>query len=98
MRRMMPATGAILCALTLAGAAQQPVLRFEVASIRPSNSVLTYAVIPRKNPDRYALTNASLVDLIRDAYSVRELDVAGGPDWIRRERFDVMAIAPESQS
>jgi uncharacterized protein (TIGR03435 family) len=96
MRRML-LTIAVLCALTLASAAQQPVLRFEVASIRPSNSVLTYAVIPRKNPDRYALTNASLLDLIRDAYSVRELDVEGGPDWIRRERFDIMAIAPESQ-
>ena len=87
----------ILCAFsTVVGVAQQQP-RFEVASIRPSNSVLTYAVIPRKNPDRYALTNASLLDLIRDAYSVRELAVAGGPDWIRRERFDIMAIAPESQ-
>ena len=87
----------VLCALTLTGEAQQPPPRFEIASIRPSNSDLTYAVVPRKNPDRYALTNASLLDLIRDAYSVRELAVAGGPDWVRRERFDVMAVAPGSQ-
>jgi uncharacterized protein (TIGR03435 family) len=90
----------VLCALGGGvGIAQQPAtpLRFEVASIRPSKSDLTYAVVPRKNPDRYALTNASLLDLIRDAFSVRELAVAEGPDWIRRERFDVMATAPESQ-
>jgi uncharacterized protein (TIGR03435 family) len=86
----------VLCVFATVVVAQQQ-LRFEVATIRPSTSVFTYAVVPPRNPGRYALTNASLLDLIRAAYSVRELAVAGGPDWLRRERFDVIATAPASQ-
>ena len=36
MRRIVP-TLAVLCALTLTGAAQQPLPRFEVASVKPSS-------------------------------------------------------------
>jgi len=43
---------------------------------------------------RYELRNATLVDLIRTAWSVDADKVAGGPDWFDTNRFDVIATAP----
>ena len=79
-------------------AAQQPATppRFEVASIRPNKSPATYPTVTGRSPGRYAITSATLVDLIRDAYSFRWSSVVGGPDWVRLERFDIVATAPGS--
>jgi uncharacterized protein (TIGR03435 family) len=43
---------------------------------------------------RYELRNATLVDLIRTAWSVDADKVVGGPDWLDTDRFDVIASAP----
>ena len=43
---------------------------------------------------RYELRNATLVDLIRTAWSVDADKVVGGPDWLDTDRFDVIATAP----
>ena len=43
---------------------------------------------------RYELRNATLVDLIKTAWSVDADAVAGGPDWLDSDRFDVIAKAP----
>lgn len=43
---------------------------------------------------RYELLNATLVDLICAAWGVDADDVAGGPDWLDVDRFDVIATAP----
>ena len=42
----------------------------------------------------YELRNATLVDLIRTAWSVDADKVAGGPDWLDTNRFDAIAKAP----
>src|SRR5579863_10001801 len=47
---------------------------------------------------RYELRNASLVDLIRTAWSVDADKVVGGPDWLDTDRFDVIATAPPSST
>jgi len=77
-------------------AAQQTAPAFETASIKPSKSVATYPTVTGRSPDRYALSNASLIDLIREAYRVRASSVVDGPDWARRERFDIVAVARAS--
>jgi uncharacterized protein (TIGR03435 family) len=89
----------VLC--TLGGAvsiAQQPPapVRFEVASIRPSKSVATYPTVTGRSPGRYAIANATIVNLIVEAYAFRWSSVVGGPDWIHRERYDIVATAPGS--
>src|SRR5262245_55603674 len=45
---------------------------------------------------RYELHNATMVDLIRTAYSVDAERVLGGPSWLELDRFTVMAKAPQS--
>src|SRR5439155_12340049 len=47
---------------------------------------------------RYDLRKATMLDLIRTAYGVPADSVIGGPNWLERDRFDVIAKAPESTS
>jgi uncharacterized protein (TIGR03435 family) len=47
---------------------------------------------------RYDLRNATMLDLIRAAYDVDPDTVVGGPIWLERDRFDVIAKAPPSTS
>ncbi|HEX6313489.1 MAG TPA: TIGR03435 family protein [Gemmatimonadaceae bacterium] len=83
---------AILCALTLTGAAQQARPRFEVASIRPVSPSATFRGSPLNiRPDTFSATNHSVLQLIRVAYGVLERQVLDGPGWIRTERFSVTA-------
>src|SRR5262249_32377344 len=43
---------------------------------------------------RYELRNATMVDLIKIAYSVTDEKVFGGPSWLATDRFDVIAKTP----
>ncbi len=45
---------------------------------------------------RYELHNATAVDLIRTAWGVDAESVTGGPDWLDLNRYDVIAMAPET--
>src|SRR5947209_8400929 len=47
----------------------------------------------------YDLRNATMVDLIRTAYSINDPDlIVGGPPWLERTRFDIAAKAPQGTS
>ena len=43
---------------------------------------------------RYELHNATLPDLIGTAWGVDTDKVVGGPAWLDRDQFDVIAVAP----
>ena len=43
---------------------------------------------------RYQFKNATMVDLISDAYGVEPQKVVGGPFWLETDRFDILAKAP----
>jgi uncharacterized protein (TIGR03435 family) len=47
---------------------------------------------------RYEIHNATMVDLIRIAYSVDADNVVGGPSWLEYDRFDVIAKAPPNST
>jgi len=47
---------------------------------------------------RYELRQATMVDLIKTAYSVDDDKVQGGPSWLETDRFDVVAKAPPTTS
>jgi len=87
MRRML-LTVAILCALTLTGAAQQPLPRFEVASVKPSP---VQVVSVRQAGGRLTLA-LPLRGLIARAYGIPSSRVVGGPPLMSRS-FDVSAKA-----
>jgi uncharacterized protein (TIGR03435 family) len=44
---------------------------------------------------RYEIYNATIVDLIRTAYSVEADAVLDGPTWLTLDRFDIIAKVPE---
>jgi hypothetical protein len=47
---------------------------------------------------RYALTDATMIDLIATAYSVDPNRVLGGPAWLELDRYDLDAKAPPATS
>ena len=77
-------------------AAQPPGGSFEVASIKQNKSnslVERIGVLPG---GRFDAINVPLTSLIRWAYRLDRLELEGGPDWIARDRFDVIAKADGS--
>jgi uncharacterized protein (TIGR03435 family) len=95
------ATGAYLVlAVYLASAStpvhaqQQPLpqVSFEVASIKPNVSPERFGRIESRG-GRFTAVSASLRDLIRYAYGVRDFLIAEGPQWQRSDRFDVSATS-----
>jgi uncharacterized protein (TIGR03435 family) len=44
---------------------------------------------------RYDIRNATMLDLISLAYSLDARTVLGGPNWLNRTRFDIIAKAPD---
>ncbi len=71
-------------------AGQQPMDRFEVASVKPA--IPQGMMLVRPLPGRLT-ANASLQMLIQNAYGVQAFQVAGGPEWARSERYAVEATA-----
>ena len=47
---------------------------------------------------RYEMRTATMVDLIRIAYSVDETNVIGGPSWLDTDRYDVIAKVPANST
>lgn len=67
---------------------------FEAASIRPTvRAELPGALTDLRPGGAFGATNATLLELIRVAWNLEPYRIAGGPDWIRTERFDVEARA-----
>jgi uncharacterized protein (TIGR03435 family) len=84
---------AMTCVAILA--AQQPAPRFEVASIKRTDSQMpSGAPIPRAQPGgRFRADIATVVALVWFAYGWRNDFVVGGPDWVRKDRFEISAKA-----
>ena len=93
--------GALACAS--ANAADGPT--FEAASIKPAAPPLTFGgdrVMFRfgrrggpgtADPGRITWNNASLMDILIEAWDVKRFQVIG-PDWLGTERFDIVAKVP----
>jgi uncharacterized protein (TIGR03435 family) len=67
---------------------------FEVVSVKPSKS-LSNGSSTNSNQGRYTATNASLRNVIVEAFGLRDYQVEG-PEWLRSERYDVAATFPEA--
>jgi uncharacterized protein (TIGR03435 family) len=48
--------------------------------------------------DRFMLRDATMVDLIANAYNADPEEVTGGPSWLELDRYDLFAKAPASTS
>lgn len=81
----------LLAVLTLFAAQAPP--QFEVASVKANPSGDVKAAIQPQPGGRFTATNASLRELIRYAYRLQDYQVTGGPNWLDRDRFDIVAKA-----
>ena len=95
-------TGILAALLAAAAFGQAPAAppAFDIADVHPSaKATLNYMRGGVLRGGRYEIRTASMVDLIRVAYSVDDNDkIVGGPSWLDTDRFDVIAKAPQSTS
>jgi uncharacterized protein (TIGR03435 family) len=68
--------------------------RFQVATIKPSRADESRTVQIQGN--RFATTDTSVVDLLKYAYGLHEQEIAGGPEWLKTQNFDLVGD-PETQ-
>lgn len=90
--RRLPALVIVILAalsLTCAVRAQTPDA-FEVVSIRPNRSGGSNTQI-KMDGGRLVVTNGSLKTLIRNAYGLLSFQLAGGPNWLDTDMFDIVA-------
>src|SRR5580700_7493452 len=73
-------------------------LKFEVASVKPSIVSAFSSIGPAPGGERYLAHSVSLKTMIQTAYRVRADQIAGGPDWLNRDRFDIEAKAAQASS
>jgi uncharacterized protein (TIGR03435 family) len=66
-------------------------LRFDVASIRPSDPNQEGGRLGPVPGGGLRVNNGTLQVLIQFAYNVREYQLSGAPSWIRTARFDIVA-------
>ena len=64
---------------------------FDVASIKVNRSGAREINLGLPGGGRFTATNAPLMELIRVAYETPDFLIADAPDWIRNERYDILA-------
>jgi len=64
---------------------------FEVATIKPSQSGVPLKVIGMRGRDFHAL-NSTLSELIGFAYGLQSKQIAGGPAWLNKDRFNIDGV------
>ena len=99
LRRLICAAIAALIAGIAFGQPDDSNLKFDAADIHSSP-----AVAPGSGNQfmrggfyrggRYEVRTATMVDLVRTAYNVDPDKVTGGPAWMDKDQFDVIAKAP----
>jgi uncharacterized protein (TIGR03435 family) len=105
MLRILAGTGA-LAMLLLTAAAQEAndppardsypaattALKFEAADVHPSPHMADpWLDGPHLEGDRYVIYQATMADLIANAYSLDVDNVQGGPSWLEFNRYDIQA-------
>src|SRR5437763_12941062 len=90
-----------LVSVSAFGQSAPPVPSFDVADVhvRPysTTTVLNMSGGVLRG-GRYDLRKATRLDLIETAYGVSADTVLGGPNWLDRNRFDVIAKAQDTTS
>lgn len=69
---------------------------FDVVSIKPNRSGAA-ASETETVPGRLNLINVTPLSLIMRAFGVLGFQIAGAPDWVATERYDVIATVPEGR-
>ncbi len=73
-------------------------LKFEVASIKPSNGDDHRVSIQFVPGGGFRSSGTTLKMLVTQAYDVRDFQISGGPGWITSDRYDINAKAERGDS
>jgi uncharacterized protein (TIGR03435 family) len=85
-------SGVTAALLLLSGAAfAQPA--FEVASVKPADPSARIIDIREEPGGRLTMVNMTLLRIAQTAYAKKWYWITGGPGWIDRDRFDIVAKA-----
>jgi len=87
-----------VCVAAILTLAQAQPLRFEVASVKPSDPSARGVVIQFTPGGGFRAVNARVRQLLEVAYEVQNFQISGGPGWIESEGFDILAKAPEGSA
>ena len=66
---------------------------FEVASVKPNKTGDGRVMMANQPGGGLVVTNVPLSLLLTFAYQLQDFQIIGAPDWIRNERFDIVAKA-----
>jgi uncharacterized protein (TIGR03435 family) len=90
-------TATFLCGSALGQPAEKP--EFMVADVHSSpKTTQPFVRGPFYASGRYELRFATMLDMIHSAYGIDPERVAGGPNWLEWDRFDVFAKTPEKSN
>jgi bla regulator protein BlaR1 len=80
----------LLGSLLLAAVALGQTPKFEVASIKPSNSEDRRPFF-NQTEGQYTVRNTTVRRLIQAAYMIKDFQIAGGPEWMSSDLYDINA-------
>src|SRR5262245_57678252 len=97
MRVLASVSLAVVLSFSVFGQTPEKTQTFELADVHVSPPQTGFAQLaqmsggaaPRNG--RFEIRNATMLDLVRTAYSVEPEKVVGGPTWLTSDRFDVIA-------
>jgi len=91
MRQQLLLDWAICCVIEAAGSTQKPT--FDVASIKRNLSGSDISANRLQPGGRLTMINRSLENIVREVYGFQTFQVAGASEWMRNERWDIVAKA-----
>jgi uncharacterized protein (TIGR03435 family) len=71
--------------------APSPSPAFEAASVKANTSVDRRVMMQTQPGGRFTATNVTVRDVVREAYRLLPFQLTGEPDWMSRDRFDIVA-------
>src|SRR5688572_5902045 len=78
-----------IVALTARAQSPPPDPRFDVVSVKRNTS--GGPMLQRNTPGNIAMFNVPVRQLVRLAYQLQDFQIAGAPDWVNTDRFDIEA-------
>jgi uncharacterized protein (TIGR03435 family) len=81
-----------ICSLFVTCVYLQALPAFEVASIKPADPSAR-TIDFREEPGRLTIANMALLRIVQNAYDMKWYWITGGPAWIDKDRFDIVAKA-----
>lgn len=76
---------------TSTAAAQSPQKAFDAVSVK-RNTTVGLASDTNTTPGRLSLVNVTMLSVVLRAFGVLAPQVAGAPDWLATERYDILAV------